>query len=349
MPNKKVLIFDFANELLFNNKVFDYNISGKISHTYAPVCYLYQKLAEAGIDCITPDIFLSQRNKYKDYDSYILSELRSSFTQQLIDAGAKPLILTCQESPFVATRFFMNLRPISSNYKYSFVFSGMKRQLSPKTQYRQMFFPESFDLAQFDTLSFNEKKLAVLMNSNKRIGSWKKELAIKILYGWSIKEIYEERFKIINYLAPKGGLDLYGPGWDKGGKNPRETENIKKIYRGFADDKRLTLKNYKFAFAFENAVFPGYVTEKIFDAMFAGCIPIYLGARDIIEYVPDNCFLDFRKFSSISELYARMRDMQENEYSQYINNIKKYLQSEQYGNFSQEKYARQILDIIKTV
>ena len=37
------------------------------------------------------------------------------------------------------------------------------------------------------------------------------------------------------------------------------------------------LKQYKFNICFENASYPGYLTEKIFDAFEAGCIPIYWG------------------------------------------------------------------------
>ena len=37
------------------------------------------------------------------------------------------------------------------------------------------------------------------------------------------------------------------------------------------------LKNYKFNICFENSSYPGYLTEKLFDAFKAGCIPIYWG------------------------------------------------------------------------
>lgn len=41
--------------------------------------------------------------------------------------------------------------------------------------------------------------------------------------------------------------------------------------------KRNLLKQYKFTIAFENYVFPGYQTEKIYDAMLSNSIPIYCG------------------------------------------------------------------------
>ena len=46
---------------------------------------------------------------------------------------------------------------------------------------------------------------------------------------------------------------------------------------GFLLNKMRWLSNYKFAFAFENTQFPGYISEKLFDAYSAGCVPIYWG------------------------------------------------------------------------
>lgn len=37
------------------------------------------------------------------------------------------------------------------------------------------------------------------------------------------------------------------------------------------------LKDYKFNICFENSSYPGYLTEKLFDAYMAGCVPIYWG------------------------------------------------------------------------
>lgn len=39
------------------------------------------------------------------------------------------------------------------------------------------------------------------------------------------------------------------------------------------------MRRYKFTIAFENQSYPGYVTEKIADALMAGTVPIYWGAR----------------------------------------------------------------------
>jgi len=44
---------------------------------------------------------------------------------------------------------------------------------------------------------------------------------------------------------------------------------------------------YKFCVAMENSVRHDYVTEKIWDALAAGCIPIYLGSKTARHIIPD--------------------------------------------------------------
>lgn len=45
----------------------------------------------------------------------------------------------------------------------------------------------------------------------------------------------------------------------------------------YANDKNSYLRNFKFNLCPENSSNVGYVTEKIFDAIYSGCIPIYWG------------------------------------------------------------------------
>jgi len=45
----------------------------------------------------------------------------------------------------------------------------------------------------------------------------------------------------------------------------------------FFGEKLNYLKEFKFAIIFENSSYPGYISEKIYHAMLAGCIPIYWG------------------------------------------------------------------------
>ena len=64
-----------------------------------------------------------------------------------------------------------------------------------------------------------------------------------------------------------------------------------------------TMADYKFTIAFENAIEKDYVTEKFFDPLIAGSVPIYLGAPNIGDFAPgDKCFIDASDWDSPESL-----------------------------------------------
>lgn len=73
---------------------------------------------------------------------------------------------------------------------------------------------------------------------------------------------------------------------------------------GGGASKRRILARYPFCLAFENSIGPDYVTEKVFDALSAGSIPVYLGAPNIAEFVPKGCYIDVSAYPSARELGA---------------------------------------------
>ncbi|KAA0597016.1 hypothetical protein J2848_000139 [Azospirillum lipoferum] len=58
---------------------------------------------------------------------------------------------------------------------------------------------------------------------------------------------------------------------------------------------------YRFAFAFENASHPGYLTEKILDAFQAGAVPLYWGDPGVLRDVAAGSFVDVPRYSSDEE------------------------------------------------
>lgn len=66
------------------------------------------------------------------------------------------------------------------------------------------------------------------------------------------------------------------------------------------------LKMYKFNICFENKSTEGYVTEKLVDAMWARCIPIYWGNPRVGEEFNSGSFLSLHNFSSEEALIERI-------------------------------------------
>ena len=78
---------------------------------------------------------------------------------------------------------------------------------------------------------------------------------------------------------------------------------------------------YMFYFALENGVqCPHYMTEKIFDALTRGSIPIYIGWDGFEEYIPSkDAVIDLRDYESIDHLAAKLAKIatSESEYTKY--------------------------------
>lgn len=171
---------------------------------------------------------------------------------------------------------------------------------------------------------FEERKLLCMINSNLKFNDFEKEL-------------YSMRRAAVSFFEekPQGTFDLYGKGWE-GFKNAK----------GRVPDKQEALKGYKFNFCFENAAVPGYVTEKIFDSFAAGAIPIYLGAPNIEDYIPKECFIDYRQFSDFEEMLSFLQKMTKKEYESYLSHISTYLKSPESQKFTWECFSETLSELL---
>ena len=64
------------------------------------------------------------------------------------------------------------------------------------------------------------------------------------------------------------------------------------------------IKNFTFVLILENTNAQGYVSEKIYDAFIAGCIPIYLGNNNDRVNIPTDMYIDLHKFKTSRDLQA---------------------------------------------
>ena len=169
---------------------------------------------------------------------------------------------------------------------------------------------------------FNKRKLLTAIYSNKS--------------GGGKKELYSERRKIFRYFEDKSeDFDLYGYGWSS-----KEFGN----YKGEVQGKAKVYHKYRFAVALENVKdVQGGVTEKIFDCLCAGVVPIYYGALDIEEYVPKEAFIDYKKFKSVEEMYQYLKNIPG---GGYIRAGKDYLCSKQVELVGVEHYCKLLENII---
>jgi hypothetical protein len=139
-------------------------------------------------------------------------------------------------------------------------------------------------------------------------------------YSLSAEEIYSKRREVSRWFHhhARTRMDVFG-------RPPMDTPN----YRGPCADKAETFAHYRYALCFENTYHPlwtrGYLTEKILDCMASGTVPVYYGCSNIEELVPPDCFIDYRKFSSLKELDEFLQVMSDEEYLGYAAHMHEFL------------------------
>jgi hypothetical protein len=132
------------------------------------------------------------------------------------------------------------------------------------------------------------------------------------------RELYSARIKAMVELSKFGAVDLYGRNWNRWWSRAslwipywRNRRTLMSIYKGACESKFEVLQQYQFCLCFENMAMDGYITEKIFDCLYAGTIPLYLGASDISKYIPSAAYIDCRKFSSVTAMWHEIEAMPE--------------------------------------
>jgi hypothetical protein len=93
------------------------------------------------------------------------------------------------------------------------------------------------------------------------------------------RQLYSERVRVLDELHDAGiRVDCYGrPGFQ--GKPWFRGE-----LTGGAAEKRAKLSEYRYALCMENCVCRNYLTEKLPEAVLAGCIPIYHGPPNVSDW-----------------------------------------------------------------
>lgn len=259
----------------------------------------------------------------KDVAFIITQDIHKDQLNNLTKYPKEKLILFVWEPPSVLQN---NYNKVFHDY-YGNVITwsdDMLDQGTQETKYFKYHYPYLADMIR-DTVSFENRKLCTLISANKN-SDYENEL-------------YSERLNTINFFEDLGSydFDFYGMFWDK---------SRFKNYKGTVPNKVNVMKNYKFCICYENTKnIRGYVTEKIFDCFKAGCVPVYWGAPNILEYIPEDCFINRTNFKSDMELYKFMQSMSKQTYENYLANIRSYLASQKAKLYSIDNFAKVFLDV----
>jgi hypothetical protein len=276
---------------------------------------LRDQFRRLGIELNTADV---NAGRHVDFELH--------FEGRALQPSQVPRFLVALENPFINPlnadpEFFKNFRR---------VFSWDARFLEI-SNVQEIAYGINFVIPEWP--SFEQRDIfSCLINANKR---FKTELP---------NDLYVERVAVIRWHerhAP-ADFDLYGLGWNKprheSGVTGRMARRAQRLatqlfgyrpfpsWKGEVADKSAVLLRAKFSYCYENVYgLTGYVTEKIFDSMVNGCVPVYWGADDIEQRVPAECFVDRRNFRDTAQVHAYLRGMSSAEYARMQRAIKDFL------------------------
>ena len=330
-----MLYANFIQLDCIQNSAFDVFSHHLYEQSYTPVP-IRNILLEHGIELNTPD----------------LNEGRSTVFNLFSDGqtGALPQginYLMAIENPYITPQN-ADINYLSK-FKRVFTFNRDLLQLPNVTQ---IFLPNRIRVEEFTP--FHDRQLfSCLINSNKT-------------FPFSLgSDLYLERIKTIRWYEENQPLDfhLYGMGWDKPlraytfkNKVIRRIQRLRTqlfsfkpfpSFRGEVKNKHTILTKTKFAYCYENVSdLPDYITEKIFDCFFSGCVPVYWGSETIKDHIPTNCFINRGDFKDTSQVHQFLKEIDEDTYQNYQENIKKYLLSSEAKKFDINYFSETIVNTI---
>lgn len=199
------------------------------------------------------------------------------------------------ETPLIKPIIYEKMDEIVDKFKNVFTYNKSLTGNSEKWQ--KLYFPAPYNEVQKSfwlNTPRNDKFVMISGNHRPRKGYQ--------------QELYSQRLKALQILAKNNSIDLYGRGWKRLiSRNSlwidfwMSIHAIRKVYRGECDVKLEVLSGYTFCVCFENFRLEGYITEKIFDCFYAGCLPLYWGAADVNEFIPKECYINVDDFGSLKE------------------------------------------------
>lgn len=193
-----------------------------------------------------------------------------------------------------------------------------------------------------------------------------------MINSWKKSEIPGDLYATRNRLAIQAGkilgprMFLAGPGWDRHLVHAHKWQrSLTKRWPGLArrlfrwpnaayqgplppgEAKLKALAKCEFALVPENCrSLRGYITEKIFNGIFAGCIPIYQGHPLSVTHLPPEIFLPMEKFQTGQDLVNTLLHLPLKKKRELLEAGAAFLHSPGIEEFGVKKFADRVIQQI---
>ncbi len=295
---------------------------------------LREEFRRAGVEINTADV---NAERTADFELHIEG--------RALQPTRTPRFLVALENPFI--------NPLNADARY---FAEFRRVFTWNPRFahlanvREIGCPNQFVIPPWP--GYEEREIfSCLINANKRFETQPPN------------DLYVQRVAVIRWYernAPRH-FELYGLGWNKprhesgvAGRVIRRGQRLATqlfgyrpfpSWKGEVTDKSSVLLRAKFAYCYENIYgLTGYVTEKIFDALMNGCVPVYWGADDIGSRIPPECFIDRRDFHDTAGVHAHLLSLSANDYARKQQAIREFLGSTDAQRYGSEYFVRSIIE-----
>ncbi|MFA5108771.1 MAG: glycosyltransferase family 10 [Candidatus Micrarchaeia archaeon] len=319
-------------------------------NTLRPFYELKKSLGKKGFEANTVDM----TKNFKDADAYIFfdipkKQIDKRYYEMAKKTEKKEIYLILYEPP--ATRPDNYDRRLHENFRRIMTWND---DFIDGTKYIKGNFATPYmegEKIEIPHVDFDSRKMMCMVTANK--------------YSAHPDQLYTARTDAAKWMEKNHPqeFDLYGQRWElpvfhsdfleRAGVNnlskamhkfkvrlPNKT--FYKSNFGPIKNKKEVMQKYKFCICYENQRdVPGYVSEKIFDAFFSGCVPIYLGANNIEKYVPKKCFIDMRDFDEFEQVHANISKMERNEFEERVCCIEDFLNSKKCAQFKINHFVSQ--------
>ncbi len=342
--------YHFLEDRLFDPAI---NVFGG-SDIQGPWVYLRDWFRQRGVRVTTADRLLSgeQRSDVEVYVSFGIQDNCRALAEQ---GDVVMSAFFAFEGPIVEPAIYKNLSWVADCVKRVYSFSDAESLapfLTGTVDLLPFCLPTPVDGVDEELWDNREREFLVMINGNK----------LPRVY---LNELYTERMRAVEFFGRTDEIDLYGIGWDvppyRMGKTwmPYTLQRAhralqaardrvrpdallaaaRRRWRGAVDSKCRTLAGYTFAICFENQILNGWITEKIFDCFHAGTVPVYLGAPDVEDHIPADCYVDMRRFGGYDELREHLKALRQTEIDAYRRAARDYLGSERFYPFSKQAFV----------
>lgn len=374
---KDIMVFiDPSSQAYYQDRLFQDDPVLNRDNCLSPFHELRDSLSEKGIEVHTADYLVSGQlgAQYNIYYSFgILANYKKLARREDVILGSFYIM----EPPVTGPQLYRELDSLTKCFDRVYIHNiegvGYEKHFNHQSNLRKFFWPQVENGVIEKLWDNKDRGFLTTIISNKTATPYlqlrrrRNPMSLQILLnkGSRDSELYSERIRALVALQSLGSVDLYGYDWDislyqilrnipRSQRFPymywKNRKALRAIYKGPVESKYKTLSQYRFALCFENMVMPGYITEKIFDCLFVGTIPIYLGAPDIEKYMPKNCFIDMRDFARYAELHTYLSNLSDEAISSFREAAREYLSSEQYQPFTKERFVEQFeADLMETL